>query len=269
MKTGMEDLEPIVMKDVGIRPKKKISIGYIILITIAVLIIAGIFFIFLMFFLKVYNKSRYKDEFYVQQEAMEYLEKRYDEEFIVMYNRGMGPAYNYVQLYGYPKGYSDEKHKFEIQGYYNKWGKLDYYDSYVMVKLTDDYEAYLDKIIGEYFNEYKLYLTFNSEWLTNNLSPNTRLEDLWKLGANVDYPLPRAFLYLNSTEEKKYNDTVIHKLSEQLQKANFRGLLSIRIYYNNELYKKRNRENTGEDIGATKNDVDGNTIFIYSDKIEY
>lgn len=265
----MEELEPIVMKDVGIRPKKKISIGYIILIIIVVLIIAGILGIFSIFFLKGYNKSRYKDEFYVQQEALEYLEKRYDEEFIVMYNRGMGPAYNYVQLYGYPKGYSDEKHKFEIQGYYNKWGKLDYYDSYVMVKLTDEYEAYLDKIIGEYFNEYKLYLTLDSEWLTSNLSPNTRLEDLLTLKANEDYPLPRIFLYLNSNEEENYNDKNISNMSKHLQESRFRGLLSIIFYYNDEIYSKRNRENVYEALEHSTNDVDGKNIYIYSNEIKY
>ena len=118
--------EVFVLKDTGIKTKKKIPVGYKILITIAVLFVAGICYLCSIVFIKAYNKSKSRDEFYVQQEVLEYLKERYNEEFVVVYNRGMGPAYNYVQLYAYPKEYKDEKHKFEIQGYYNKWGKLDY-----------------------------------------------------------------------------------------------------------------------------------------------
>ena len=153
--------------------------------------------------IKSYNRSRYKDEFYLQQEVSEYLEERYNEEFIVMFNRGMSGAYNYMQLYAYPMAYQDEMHKIEIQGYYNKWGKMDFYDDYVMIKLTEEYEAYIDPIIDEYFDEYKFYLDFNAEWLTNNLPADTKLEDLWELKANEDYPLPKIFLYLQTSEEKK------------------------------------------------------------------
>ncbi len=142
------------------------------------------------------NKEKYKDVEYVKQDAIKYLEERYGEEFEIESVRGMSYAYDYINMYAYPRGFQDEEHKFKIQGRFNEEGNLEYVDSYVMVKLSDDYEAYIDPIIGEYFEEYKFYVRFNSEWLTNNLAPDTKLEDLWELHANEDYPLPDIYIYI-------------------------------------------------------------------------
>ena len=214
------EMEPVAMGTVGVKPDKKSGIGKKIGIFFLILIGLLVLFFIATLMIKSYNRSRYKDEFYLQQEVKEYLEERYNEEFIVMFNRGMSGAYNYMQLYAYPMAYQDEMHKIEIQGYYNKWGKLDYYDDYVMIKLTEEYEAYIDPIIDEYFDEYKFYLDFNAEWLTNNLPADTRLEDLWKLKANEDYPLPSIYLYLKKAEHINYNDTMVKMLTKQLQENN-------------------------------------------------
>ncbi|MBO5087395.1 MAG: hypothetical protein J6C01_01860 [Lachnospiraceae bacterium] len=206
-------MEPVVINDTVSNNKggmlKKIKMILLILIGIAVLFLAACIAI------KSYNHSKYQDEFYVQQEALEYMQERYNEEFIVMYNRGMGGAYNYVQLYAYPVTHRDEMHKIEIQGYYNKWGKLDFYDDYVMVRLTEEYEAYVDPIIDEYFDEYKFYIDFNAEWLRNNLSADTKLEDLWELKAGADYPLPEISLFIKLDDEsmKRKLDTLVQDLS--------------------------------------------------------
>lgn len=261
----MEETETFVITDTGIKPKKKISIRYKILITIGFLIIVGIFTLCSILFIKIYNKSKAKDEFYVEQEVLKYLEERYNEEFVVMYNRGSGPAYNYVQLYGYPKGYSDEKHKFEIQGYYNKWGKLEYYDSYVMVKLTDDYEAYIDPIIGAYFEEYKFYIKFDSEWLTSNLPSDTKLEDLWKLRANIDYPLPTLHINFSPNMEEKYEGDALEFTMELLKKQKFRGCVETLIFFDETLYGNITWNNEHEVLDGKRALYDGNVIFIYDD----
>ena len=142
------------------------------------------------------NKEKYKDAEYVKQDTLNYLEERYGEEFEIESVRGMSYAYDYINMYAYPKGLQDEAHKFKIQGRFNKEGNLEYCDSYVMVKLTDDYEAYIDPIIGEYFEEYKFYIEFDSEWLTSNLPADSKLENLWQLHANEDYPLPTIYIYI-------------------------------------------------------------------------
>ena len=49
---------------------------------------------------------------------------------------------------------------------------------------------------------------------------------------------------------------------------NYRGILSITIYYDDSFYDKRNRTNIYEDIGARGNNVEGVSIFIYNEEIK-
>ena len=168
-----------------------------------------------------------------KEEVLAYLEERYGEEFEIASYRGMSYAYDYVQMYVYPKGYSDEAHQFKIQGRLNEEGKMEYVDSYVMVKLTDDYEAYIDPIIREYFDEYKFYVRFNSEWLLNNLPPDTKLEDLWELHANEDYPLPDMCIYIyNADKDRNHLENMVKELSVK----NIRCSGSVVYYYDYERY---------------------------------
>ncbi len=60
-----------------------------------------------------------------KEEVLAYLEERYGEEFEIASYRGRGYAYDYVQMYAYPKGYEDEAHKFEVQGRVNEEGKME------------------------------------------------------------------------------------------------------------------------------------------------
>ena len=93
-------------------------------------------------------------------------------------------------MFAYPVERGAGKYTFQVQGYLNKWGKL-----------VDEYETYLDSIIGEYFDDYKFYMEFFSEWVTSNLPQDIKLEELWNLVPNIDYPLPILSIYLPSPEE--------------------------------------------------------------------
>lgn len=256
-------MEPVVINDTTPKNKgvilKKIKMMLLILIGIAVLFLVACIAI------KSYNHSKYQDEFYVQQEALEYMQERYNEEFIVMYNRGMGGAYNYVQLYAYPVTHRDEMHKIEIQGYYNKWGKLDFYDDYVVVRLTEEYEAYVDPIIDEYFDQYKFYIDFNAEWLTNNLPTDTQLEDLWELDANADYPLLTLFIYIAPNDDCQTGE--IERLCTQLKECNVRAMVNVWDLQDEERYAQLYRNDWGEN--RTYRDVkDMTTVFVYDNRIE-
>lgn len=57
-------------------------------------------------------------------------------------------------------------------------------------------------------------------------------------------------------------------MSEQLQEKNVRGLLSVIFYYNDAIYKIRDRNNVYESLENSTDDVDGNNI-LYDDKIKY
>lgn len=262
--------EPYVMKNQSTYKEYtgKKSLSNKIAIALAIIASSVVVVFLAIGMIKSHNRAQYKDEFYVQQEVTRYLQERYNEEFIVYYERGMGGAYNYVQLYAYPIAQQDDAHEIKIQGYYNKWGKMDFYDDYVMVRLTEEYEAYIDPIIDEYFDEYKFYIDFYSEWLTNNLPTDIQLEDLWSMQANVDYPLPEIFLYLKSSESLNYNQGIRTQVAENLQKNNYRGMLSMTIYYDDAFFVKRNRSNVYKDVGARGDSVKGVSVFIYDNEIK-
>ena len=264
------EMEPVVMGTVGVKPDKRASVGKKIGIFFLILIGLLVLFFIATLMIKSYNRSRYKDEFYLQQEVSEYLEERYNEEFMVMFNRGMSGAYNYVQLYAYPIAYQDEMHKIEIQGYYNEWGKMDFYDDYVMIKLTEEYEAYIDPIIDEYFDEYKFYLDFNAEWLTNNLPADTKLEDLWEMRANEDYPLPRLVVFLKSSQKGRFTEGNIMDMSRRLAVLGFRGPINITCYDMDILFDEKNRDNQREFSTKEAQNSQWHVLFVNdSENIDY
>ena len=214
------------------------------------------------------NIAKYREEGYIEKDVTRYLEERYGEEFVITSVRGRSYAYDYINMYAYPKSHQEEAYEFKIQGRYNEEGILEYTDSYVMIKLRDDYEAYVDPIIDEYFDEYKFYIDFDSEWMTSNIPANAKLEDLWELKANEDYPLPWLHLYLKSSEQKHYNKSINMQLATELQKKNYRGVFATSIYYDDAFYDKRCRTNVYENIGVKKNDGEGTMLIIHSDTIK-
>lgn len=56
-----------------------------------------------------------------------------------------------------------------------------------MIKLADEYEAYIDEILGDCFNEYKFHMEFYSEWITTNLPADITLGELWENKWTVIY----------------------------------------------------------------------------------
>ncbi len=205
-----------------------------------------------------------------KEEVLAYLEERYGEEFEIESYRGMSYAYDYVQMYAYPKGYSDEAHQFKIQGRLNEEGKMEYVDSYVMVKLSDDYAACVDEIIDEYFDDYKFYLEFDSEWMTNNLPPDTKVEDLFELRANVDYPLPDLAIFMKSSQKEYFTDDNVMEMCKKLAQWGYRGTIHIMCYDDNQYYEKKNNENKRQCRGSERLHRESHSIFIRdNENIDY
>ncbi len=84
-----------------------------------------------------------------------------------------------------------------------------------MIRLTDEYETYIGPIIEKYYNQYKYYVRFDSEWMISNLSVDIKVEDLKNLRANQDYPLPTIYLFLgpDCNSSKKCLEDFIKELS--------------------------------------------------------
>ena len=197
-----------------------------------------------------------------KEEVLAYLEERYGEEFEIASYRGRGYAYDYVHMYAYPKGHEDEAHKFEIQGRINEEGKMEYVDSYVMIRLTDEYASYVDEIIDEYFDDYKFYLEFSSEWMTNELPADTKVEDLLKLRANVDYPMPRLFVFMKSSQKKKFLYDYNMDMGKKLAEWGYRGEIYLTCYSDDSYYEKKNNENKRECLEGEYNSYECHRMFV-------
>lgn len=277
---SQEDIEqePLVIKTESTKKKRKISRGYRILILCGVACLV-IWILGVCWFFH-YLKENYQPvdraerrataEECRKEEVLTYLEERYGEEFEIASYRGMSYAYDYVQMYAYPKGYSDEAHQFKIQGRLNEDKKMEYTDSYVMVKLIDDYETYVDEIIDEHFDDYKFYLDFNSEWITSNLPPDTTVEDLFQLRANVDYPLPDLAIFMKSSQKERFTDDNVKQMCKKLAVWGYRGSIHIRCYDDDQYYERKNNENKRECLPGEEFHWLTHVIFIYDDKnIDY
>lgn len=277
---NLEDMEqePLVLKPEGIKAKKVHSKGFKILIICG---IAGfVVWILAACWCVHYMSENYKPvsreerkaakEEQRKEEVLAYLEDRYGEEFEIASYRGMSYAYDYVKMYAYPKGYSDEAHRFQIQGRLNEDGEMEYTDSYVMVKLADDYEACVDEVIDEYFDDYKFYLEFNSEWITSNLPPDTKVEDLFELRANVDYPLPRLFVFTKASQKQNFTDENIMDMCKKLAVWGYRGTINITCYDDDRYYERKNNKNKRECLEGEEFHWKYHVIFIKDDKnIDY
>ena len=258
--------ELVVQSNQYIKEKREWSIGRKILAGLGAVCLLILLIVVTNFLIETikreHNKEKYKDAEYVKQDTLNYLEERYGEEFEIESVRGMSYAYDYINMYAYPKGLQDEAHKFKIQGRFNKEGNLEYCDSYVMVKLTDDYEAYVDEIIDEYFDDYKFYLEFDSEWITSNLPPDTTVEDLFQLRANVDYPLPDLAIFMQSSQKENFTDENIMAMCRKFAKWGYRGTIHIICYDDNRYYEEKNNENKRQCRDGERLHRKSHSIFI-------
>ena len=237
------ELEPMVVTIPKQYEKKKMPLSYKILIGLSVLVVCLIMLGFMALVIKGINKVRFCNSEYVQKRMEKYLEERYDEEFVIKSYHEPGYDYQeYAEMIAYPKE-EGEKYTFQVQGYFNKWNTMDFYDTYVTVKLTDEYEEYLSSIIGQYYDEYKLHLNFNSLWVTKNLPVDTTLEDLLEMHANGKGALGEIFIFI-PPEEPKEN---FKKLVQALEEGGFRGSLRVKHYKKREDYIEKDEQNWGED----------------------
>ena len=235
------ELEPMVVTIPKQYEKKKMPLSYKILIGLSMLVVCLIMLGFMALVIKGINKVRFRNSEYVQKRMEKYLEERYDEEFVIKSYHEPGYDYQeYAEMIAYPKE-EGEKYTFQVQGYYNKWNTMDFYDTYLTVKLTDEYEEYLSSIIGQYYDEFKLCLKFNSLEVRNSLSVDTKLEDLWEMSANVDYPLPMLHLYIAPQGSKEDFEILV----EELRNKNFRGSIYAKYFKKREVYVMQDKNDWG------------------------
>ena len=96
----------------------------------------------------------------IRNDVSTYLEERYDEKFVI--TNIIFPNFNYASyiITAYPEGKPQKSdYKITIHGWVNK-GLIDYYDNYPVVKLIPELREYISDVVGEYFPENKVYVSF-------------------------------------------------------------------------------------------------------------
>lgn len=271
----MLEQEPLVIYPKGVKVKKKLGAKQIVLIGVIVALVVFIYIPWMYGALLLIgaglNPNRERDTTSgsthnsLETEVELYLEERYGEQFVVTFEHGRGYAYDHALLHGYPVDHpDDERYEFEIQVYYYKGGKKEFYDGYTMVKLADEYEEYIDEILGDCFNEYKFHMEFYSEWITTNLPADITLEELWKnYRANADYPLPRIRVLIPPETTPKQ----IKEFVEKLGQSSFRGVAGIVHHYDKSIYDMWAEDARGEDPDEYFT-TDYYNVSVHSDKVE-
>ena len=235
------ELEPMVVTIPKQYEKKKMPLSYKILIGLSMLVVCLIMLGFMALVIKGINKVRFRNSEYVQKRMEKYLEERYDEEFVIKSYHEPGYDYQeYAEMIAYPRE-EGEKYTFQVQGYYNKWNTMDFYDTYVTVKLTDEYEEYLSSIIGQYYDEYKFYIKFDSLWVNSNLPADATVEDL--LDPNLDYSRPEILLYIPPEGDRKK----FAELAEGLKKGKYTGSIAVKFFKERESFDRKIRNDWGGD----------------------
>ena len=102
------ELEPMVVTNIGVKQKKKMTPKNKLIIYFSMLVSCIIVGLFIFAYVKVQNWmeeiKRRKENPYVQQEMLSYLEEKYGEEFEMKSFKGIGEDYQtYAEMIAYPK----------------------------------------------------------------------------------------------------------------------------------------------------------------------
>ena len=208
---------------------KKIAIVFIVLIAIGLLIFATI---------KLQIPRRIKlwhpSEETIRKDVTEYLEERYNEEFVI--TNILFPGFNYASyiITAYPEGAPQQvEYKITIHGWEDK-GLINYCDNYPIVKLIPELRAYTSDVVGKYFPENTVYVDFYQEWIRGNIDKDLTfdkfindIEGEWHSAGWFDICIP---------SEKPMDEEMLNTLNEMaayMAENKLSGFFFIDVMYKN------------------------------------
>ena len=172
------------------------------------------------------NLRKAHDDEYVQAQMMDYLEERYHGKFVMKsYNNYLGGWYgNYVEMRACPEGKDDEEHLFIVEGYPNDEGNLEYFDTFVLVRLEKRYVKFFEPIMDEYFEDYYSDMYFWNTGKLGNISADVTVEELLELGY-CSYAIPILNVVMNP--EQGFDLKNMELFCRAMQAERFRGLIRV------------------------------------------
>lgn len=97
----------------------------------------------------------------VQQQMLQHVQDKYQQEFDVLAVEYKSWAYNYEKMLLREKNKENELDSFRLYRYTNEDGSVSYKDGYVGILNREKYENYVSERLNQYIDDYKLQVNFN------------------------------------------------------------------------------------------------------------
>ncbi len=185
-----------------------------------------------LFGIQLYNYYQQNKSQSIPEEMVVYLEERYGEEFVIESWSGGNFFNRDIHAYAYPVNQYDSEYIFQVDGYRDKDGKREYYDTYVQEKIKKVCKDYIEPIIGEYFDEYKFYIMVGSEGNNKNLPADIEIKELKESKLDEHFPMPSLHVYLPPSESQDEISTLIDTINESI----YDGYIYVVWCYRDEVY---------------------------------
>ena len=178
------------------------------------------------------NTQKYTKE-EVKQQMLDYIENKYDMEFKVADIWYQTWGRDWEEMRAYPKG-GDPEDTFDVYRYTEDSGEVYYTDFYFVNLMQDEYEEYIDRFIGKYFEEYKFIVGFGLPIkVENNFTKDITFEEFRKYAAINTNVTVQLFVPAEREEDiEEQQKSLYNELSENIRKGSF-----LVFGYSDEVYK--------------------------------
>lgn len=183
--------------------------------------------------------KKYEDE--AKKEMIDYLEKKYNEKFVMEYFTPLGNGFNrptYEQ--GFVRLEDDKLTKFTVQRRKNEEGKGYYFtDGYAFRIAEREFLKEIDKIAKDFFQEYMLttYITTTApEFTKYSYDKNLNLNEMLNKETRV---MISARVYINSRDiiDKNKEAKKIYLFMNKIKENKYWGLITF-LYFESDVFNK-------------------------------
>lgn len=191
------------------------------------------------------DQTIYNDK-YVQDQVMDYLENRYNETFSMKsYESHLNdPGKKYIVMKAWTSDTLSwhDKNEFEVWGYLNDQGTLDYFDSYVYLGLKKDMTSLLEvQCISNYFNKwFSCDVKFDyANDHKHNLPPDITASEFLEINKSQDYAKIHLSLHFQMEPPEDFKDDILDSLAQSLQEYQFYGTFEFHLSGINETMPRK------------------------------
>lgn len=192
------------------------------------------------------NDQTIYNEKYVQDQVMDYLENRYNETFSMKsyesHLNDSGKKYIVMKAWTSNTLSWHDENEFEVRGYLNDQGTLDYFDSYVYLGLEKDMAGVLQaQCIRKYFDKWfscDVKLDYANDY-EHNLPPDITASEFLEINESQKYAKMHLYLHFQMEPPEDFKDDILDSLAKSLQEYQFYGTFEFHLSGINETMPRK------------------------------